>query len=53
MRDGVEINVAAYTAFENSIEGPMLRPSAIPGTSVKNAMSEKSVLVGFSFTPTK
>ncbi len=53
VRDGVEINVAAYTALENSIEGPMLRPTAVPGTSVKNAMSENSVLVGFSFTPTK
>ncbi|MCX5759937.1 MAG: outer membrane protein transport protein [Gemmatimonadetes bacterium] len=53
VRDGVEINVAAYTALENSIEGPMLRPTAVPGTSVKNAMSEKSVLVGFSFTPIK
>jgi len=53
VRDGVEINVAAYTALENTIEGPMLRPTAVPGTSVKNAMSENSVLVGFSFTPTK
>jgi long-chain fatty acid transport protein len=53
VRDGVEINVAAYTALENTIEGPMLRPTAVPGTSVKNAMSENSILVGFSFTPTK
>ncbi len=53
VRDGVEINIAGYTALENSISGPMLRPSAIPGTTVKNTMSEKSMLVGFTFTPTK
>jgi long-chain fatty acid transport protein len=53
VRPGIEINVAGYTALENSIEGPMLRPTAIPGTRVKNTMSEKSILVGFTFTPTK
>ncbi|MEK6611472.1 MAG: outer membrane protein transport protein [Gemmatimonadota bacterium] len=53
VRDGVEINVAAYTALENTIDGPMLRPAAIPGTSVKQSMSENSVLIGFSFTPSK
>ena len=52
VRPGVEINVAAYTALENTIDGPMLRPAAIPGTSVKQSMSENSVLIGFSFTPT-
>lgn len=53
MRPGVEINVAGYVALENTISGPMLRPTAVPGTNVKNAMSEKSILVGFTFTPTK
>ncbi|MDE3097681.1 MAG: outer membrane protein transport protein [Chloroflexota bacterium] len=54
LRPGVEINLAAYKAFENSISGPMQRPNgAVPGTTVKNTMSETSVLVGFSFTPTK
>ncbi len=53
VRDGVEINIAGYTALENSISGPMMHPAAVPGTSVKNSMSETSMLVGFSFTPTK
>ena len=53
LRPGVEINIAGYVALENSIEGPMMKPTAIPGTSVKNAMSEKSMLIGFTFTPTK
>lgn len=53
VRPGVEINIAGYVALENSIEGPMMKPTAIPGTNVKNAMSEKSMLVGFTFTPTK
>ena len=53
LRPGVEINVAGYVALENEISGPMMKPSALPGTSVTNAMSEKSVLVGFTFTPTK
>ena len=53
IRPGVEINVAGYTALENSISGPMMRPTAVPGTSVKNAMSEKSVLIGFKFSPVK
>lgn len=51
IRPGVELNIAAYQAFENSIEGAMYRPAAIPSTSVKNTMSETSVLVGFSFRP--
>jgi len=53
VRPGVEINVAGYVALENEITGPMMKPMPIPGTSVKNAMSEKSILVGFTFTPTK
>ena len=51
--DGVELNVAAYKALENSIEGAMYRPAAVPGTSVKSAMSETSMLVGFTFRPAK
>lgn len=54
LRPGVEINVGAYKAFEHSISGPMQRPNgAVPGTTVKNTMSEISFLVGFSFTPAK
>lgn len=54
LRPGVEINVGAYKAFENSISGPMQRPNgAVPGTKVKNTMSETSFLIGFSFTPAK
>lgn len=49
--EGVEFNVGAYKAFENSIEGAMYRPMAIPGSSVKNAMSETSILMGFTFRP--
>ncbi len=50
---GVELNVAAYHALENSIEGPMYRPMAIPGTSVRNTLSLTSMLVGFTFRPVK
>lgn len=51
IRPGVELNIGAYQAFENSIEGAMYRPTAIPGTSVKNTMSETSLLFGFTFRP--
>lgn len=50
---GVELNIAAYQAFENSISGAMYRPTALPGTSVTNTMSETSLLVGFTFRPTR
>ncbi|MBL0173566.1 MAG: outer membrane protein transport protein [Gemmatimonadaceae bacterium] len=53
IREGVELNLAAYTALENSIKGAMYRPAAIPNTSVTNTMSEKSVLVGFTFRPVR
>ena len=54
LRPGVEINAAAYKAFENSISGPIQRPNgAIPGSTVKNTMSETSFLIGFSFAPAK
>ncbi len=52
VNDAVELNIGAYKALENSIEGAMYRPGAIPGTSVKNSMSETSMLVGFTFRPT-
>lgn len=48
---GVDLNIGFYQAFENSIEGAMYRPAAVPGTSVKNTMSETSMLVGFTFRP--
>lgn len=51
--NGVELNISAYKALENSIEGAMYRPAAVPGTTVKNAMSETSLLVGFTFRPAK
>ncbi|MBX3174465.1 MAG: outer membrane protein transport protein [Gemmatimonadaceae bacterium] len=51
IRPGVELNIGAYQAFENNIEGAMYRPMAIPGTSVKNTMSETSLLFGFTFRP--
>lgn len=54
LRPGVQVNVGAYKAFENSITGPMQRPTGpVPGTTVKNTMSEIAFLIGFSFTPTK
>ncbi len=53
VRPGVEVNIAGYVALENEVNGPMMKPMAIPGSNVKNAMSEKSILVGFTFTPTK
>ena len=54
LRPGVEINVAAYKAFENSITGAILRPTGpLAGTTVKNSLSETSMLIGFAFTPAK
>ena len=49
--DGVDINVSAYQALENSITGAIYRPTALPGTSVTNTLSETSLLVGFTFRP--
>jgi long-chain fatty acid transport protein len=48
---GVDLNVGAYLALENSIEGAIYRPAALPGTSVTNTLSETSLLVGFTFRP--
>ena len=53
LSEGVELNLAAYAALENSIEGPMYRPAAVPGTTVTNTMSETSLLLGFTFRPVK
>lgn len=49
--DGIDVNVSAYRALENSITGAMYRPMALPGTSVTNTLSETSILVGFTFRP--
>jgi long-chain fatty acid transport protein len=49
--EGVDLNVAAYHAFENTITGAIYRPTALPGTSVTNSLSETSFLVGFTFRP--
>ncbi len=51
--DGVELNIGAYKAFENSITGAMYRPTAVPGTAVTKALSETSILMGFTFRPRK
>lgn len=48
---GVDINVSAYQALENSITGAIYRPTALPGTSVTNTLKETSILVGFTFSP--
>lgn len=39
---GVELNVGAYQALENSITGAMYRPIALPRTSVTNTLAETS-----------
>ncbi len=50
----IQLNLGYYKAFENSITGPIVRPSgALPGTSVTNSMYEDSILLGFSFAPKK
>jgi long-chain fatty acid transport protein len=52
VRDGLQLNVAAYKAFENSITGSILRPNGpVPGSSVSSSMSETSFLIGFAFSP--
>jgi long-chain fatty acid transport protein len=53
LSEGVELNLAAYAALENSIEGAMYRPAAVPNTTVTNTMSETSILLGFTFRPVK
>ena len=50
--NGFGLDVGYYHAFRNSIDGPFQSPAgAMPGTSVKSSMSENSMLVGFTFTP--
>jgi long-chain fatty acid transport protein len=50
--DGFGVDVAAYHAFENSITGAIVRPNgALPGTSVKNTMSENSIGISFHLSP--
>ncbi len=52
VRPDLEVNVAYYNAFENSITGPIVRPGgALPGTSVTNALSAQSILIGFALKP--
>ena len=43
------LNAAYYHAFENSIEGPLFGPGgALPGTSVKSALSEDAFSLGLT-----
>lgn len=50
--NGFGIDLAVYHAFENSITGPMVRPTGVlPGTSVTNTMSETSMVVSFRLSP--
>ena len=50
----LQLNLAYYHVFENSITGPILRPNgALAGTGVTNSLSERSLLLGFAFTPGK
>lgn len=50
----LQLNLAYYEGFENSITGPIVRPNgAIPGTSVTSSLSERSILLGFAFSPAR
>lgn len=52
--NGFGVDVAYYRAFENSIAGPFqTMMGAAPNTSVSSAMSEHSVLLGFTFNPAR
>jgi long-chain fatty acid transport protein len=47
----MDMSVAYYHAFQNSISGPWVSPmGAIPGTSVTSRMSENSITFGFGKT---
>ncbi len=47
----VDMSVAYYHAFQNSISGPWISPQgAVPGTSVTSSMSENSLTIGFGKT---
>jgi long-chain fatty acid transport protein len=46
------VDLAYYTALENSISGPILGPvGPIPGSDVTNSLSEQSFSIQFSVTP--
>jgi long-chain fatty acid transport protein len=48
--DELEINVAAYRAFENEVSGQFLSPSGpVPGTSVTNRMTVNSAVMSLRF----
>lgn len=50
--NGFGVNVGVYHAFKHSITGPFQTPAgALAGTRVTSAMSENSLLVGFTFCP--
>lgn len=50
--NGFGVNVGVYHAFKHSITGPFQAPAgAVPGTSITSAMSENSLLLGFTFCP--
>lgn len=53
INSSVDFNLSAYKALENSITGAMYRPGPVPGTSVKNSLSETSFLMGFTIHPAK
>jgi long-chain fatty acid transport protein len=50
--NGFGVDVGYYRAFKHSITGPFQTPAgAMPGTSVTSSLSEQSLLVGFTFSP--
>ena len=51
--NGFGVDVGYYRVFENTVTGPfqtMVGPA--PNTSVSSTMSEQSILLGFTFSPT-
>ncbi|HVX41763.1 MAG TPA: outer membrane protein transport protein [Gemmatimonadaceae bacterium] len=50
--NGFGVNLGVYHAFKHAITGPFQTPAgAMPGTKVTSAMSENSLLLGFTFCP--
>lgn len=52
--NGIGVDAAYYRAFENEVTGPfqtMAGPA--PGTSISSSLSEHSLLLGFTFQPTR
>ena len=48
--ENVELNLAYYHVFENSGKGPMYNPAGpVPGTEVKNSLSEDSGIIQISY----